>query len=93
MTTKIINLKKAIYDLHIKMGCSTDQANFFMLREAHEWEEMGDTVSNLLRGSQLESEMAMSDKRDDPDYKAVQKGKSSPSGGGKRKTRKRNNRA
>ena len=90
MTTKITNLKKAIYDLHIRMGCSVDQANFFMFREAHEWEEMGDTISNLIRAGHLESEIDLRDKRDDPNYHPTEKASSLPYGRSKRNTRKKN---
>ena len=44
-----MRLKKAIYDIHIKCGCTADQANYYMLTEAHEWEHMAESVTNIMR--------------------------------------------
>ena len=58
MTTKVANLKNAVYDLHIELGSTKDQAKFNMLKEAHEWEYMGPSVTNIMKNEKFDSQMA-----------------------------------
>ena len=49
LQAKVMRLKKAIFDMNIKIGCSTDEANYYMLTEAQEWDSMAESVTNILR--------------------------------------------
>ena len=49
LQSKVMRLKSAIYGMHIKMGCTADQANYYMLTEANEWENMAESVTNIIR--------------------------------------------
>jgi len=56
-------------ELHKRLGCSEDQANFNMLRESEEWEELEVPLSNMLRKANeredcLENESSMNSDRE-----------------------------
>ena len=46
---KTMKLKKHIIELHRKLGKTDDEAHYYMLREAEEYEEMEVPLTNIMR--------------------------------------------
>ena len=62
---KVMALKKANYDLHIKMGCSSDKATYFMHMAAEEMDQIGEPVTNMIRKGYAENSLEGSSLRAD----------------------------
>ena len=51
MTFQVTKLKNHIYQLYKKLGYSDDQANFHMLTEAEDWNNLEEPVNNIMMNS------------------------------------------
>ena len=61
-------LKKANYDLHIKMGCSSDKATYFMHMAAEEMDQISEPVTKMLRQGLAKNSLEGSSLRADKEW-------------------------